>query len=446
MRRNENGFLNTLLSVLMIFLVVGLALLVFFNYQANTQQMEEIAAAEAAAAATPTPVPTATPEPTPVPERNVETVTLAFTGDIVGQAGITTDAQQTAEDGSVSYDYSLQLAGVADILSDANLSSGTLVGTLAAEGEFGAYRLSSALANAMAGAGFQVVNAATDHILDNGVDGLVETVSILNGEGLQTVGAYTSELSHGLFLANVGDLKVAFLSYTYGTGGTSVASNSWCVDILTTDYMSDRKTVDYDRIDSDIAAVKQAGADLVVCYVYWWDNDQYYYDAPRDNQVEVANYLTENGVDVVIGSGVKVPQPIEVETLERADGTKANTVVCYSLSNLLSAFGDQYTNISAVAKIQVSRDLDTGEVWVSGVSYEPMFTLDTEDNGEYGDGEDRFWALDAYAAVEDYENGADRRVTEETYEAIRTGIADLQSILGAEYDSVNGGVFLEYPY
>ena len=441
-----DGFLTNILYVLMVFLVVGFALLVFFNYQANTQQMEEIAAAEAAAAATPTPPPTATPEPTPVPERNTETLTLAFTGDIVGQAGLTTDAQQKADDGSVSYDYSLQLDGVADVLAEADFASGTLVGTLAAEGDFGAYHLSAELANAMAGAGFKVVNAATDHILDYGVDGLVETVSILNGAGLQTIGAYTSQLSHGLFLANVGDLKVAFLTYTYGTGGTSVASEPWCVDILTTDYMSEQVTVDYDRIDSDIAAVKQAGADLVVCYVYWWSNDQYYYDEPRDNQVEVAEYLTENGVDIVIGSGVKVPQPIEVKTVERADGTKANTVVCYSLSNLVSCFGDQYTNISAIANIQVSRDVDTNEVWISGVSYEPMFMLDTEDNGEYGAEEDRFWALAAHDAVEDYENDAEQKVTEETYEAICTGIADLQTILGGEYDSASGGVTLEYPY
>lgn len=430
----------------MILLVVAFGLLVFFNYQANTQQMEEIAAAEAAASTTPTPPPTATPEPTPAPERNTETVTLAFTGDIVGQAGLTTDARQTGDEGSESYDYSLQLDGVSGVLSEADLVSGTLVGTLAAEGDFGAYHLSAELANAMAGAGFQVVNAATDHILDYGVDGLVETVSILNGEGLQTIGAYTSQLSRGLFLANVGDLKVAFLSYTYGTGGTSVASDSWCLDILTTDYMSEQVTVDYDRIDSDIAAVKQAGADLVVCYVYWWSNDQYYYDTPRDNQVEVAEYLTENGVDIVIGSGVKVPQPIQVKTVERADGTKANTVVCYSLSNLMSCFGDQYTNLSAVAKVQVSRDVDTDEVWISGVSYDPMFMLDTEDHGEYGDEEDRFWALDAYEAIEDYENGADRRVTEETCEAVRTGIADLQTIMGAEYDAANGGVTMEYPY
>lgn len=440
-----DGFLSNLLSILMILLVVGLAVLVFFNYQANTQQMAEIAAAEAAAAATPTPPPAATPEPTPVPLRNAETVTLAFAGDIVGQAGLTTDALVSGEDGSESYDYSLQLEGVKDILEEADLSAVTLVGTIAAEGEHEAYRMAPAMANALAGSGFQVVNAATDHILNFGLDGLTETVSILNSQGLQTIGAYTGELSNGLFVANVGEMKVALLSYTYGTGGTSVATNPWCLNILTTDYMSGQETVDYGRIDRDIAAVKDAGADIVVCMVYWWDNTQYYND-PRDNQTEVVDYLTQNGVDIVIGSGVKAPQPIQVNTVERADGTKANTVVCYSLSNLLSCFNDKYTNISAIASIDVSRDVDTGEIWISGVRYDPMFTLDTEDNGAYGEDDERFWAIPAYDAVEAYENGEDGAVEEAAYEAIKTGIADLQTLLGAEYDAENGGVTLEFPY
>lgn len=444
MRRNENGFLTSLLHVLMVFLVVGLGVLIFFNYQANTQQMAEIAAAEAAAATTPTPPPTAEPEPTPTPTRTAETVTLTFAGDIVGQAGLTTDALYT-EGETASYDYSQQLAGVSDLLEGADFAACTLVGTLTEQGEYDAYRMDSAMAKAIVGAGFQVVNAASDHVLSFGLAGLTETVSILNGQGLQTVGAYTSELSNGLFIANVGDLKVAILSYTYGTGGTSVASNSWCVNLLTTDYMSDKVTVDYERIDRDIAAVQAAGADLIACFVYWWDNDQYY-TAPRSNQTEVADYLTQNGVDVVIGSGVKVPQPIVVNTVERADGTKANTVVCYSLSNLMSCFNDKYTNLSAVASIEVSRDVDTGEVWVSGVSYEPVYMLDTEDDGAYGKDDERYWVLDAYEAVEAYEDGDSGAVTAETFEAIKTGIADLQNILGADYDAANGGVTLDFPY
>ncbi len=438
--------------ILLVFLAVGLAVLIFFNYQANAQQQAEIEAAEALAAITPTPPPTDTPEPTPTPTRATETVTLAFSGDIVGQAGLSTDAQNVTETGegeeavqTISYDYSDEIAGVGASLTGVDLAACTLVGTLSAGDTFDeGYRMDSAMATALAGVGYRLVNLGTDHILGQGLDGLVSTVNVLENEGLTAVGAHKSQDSQGVFMADVHGIQVAFLSYTYGTGGVSVADNPWCVDILTTDYMSEQTTVDYDRIGSDIAAAKNAGADIVVRFVYWWDNTQYY-NAPRDNQTAVVDYMFENGVDIIIGSGVKSPQPIEHRTVERADGAKANCVVCYSLSNLMSCFNDVYTNLSATAKIQLTRDTNTGEVWVSGVSYDPLFMLDTDDYDDYSEPGYKYRLLDARAAVSDYEGGGSS-ITPATYDAVLTGISDLQNILGSDYDSANGGVTMDYPY
>jgi poly-gamma-glutamate synthesis protein (capsule biosynthesis protein) len=444
----KNGFVTGLMYVLLVFLAVGLALLVFFNFQANSQQMAEIAAAEEAAATTPTPPPTATPAPTATPTRTTETVTLGFAGDLVGQSGLSTDAKTTTEnddgDEVTAYDYTSELAGVKTTLSDVDFAACTLVSTLTEEDETDAYRLSGSMAQALAGAGFKLVNVATDHILDSGLDGLTTTVDLLRDEGLAVAGAYTGELSRGLYIANVDGVQVAFLSYTYGTGGVSVVENPWCVDILTTDYMTGQETIDYDKIESDIAAVKNAGADVVACFVYWWDNTQYY-NEPRSAQTELAEYLFENGVDILIGGGVKSPQPIRVETVERADGTKANCVALYSLSNLMSCFNDVYTNLTATAKIELSRDVDTGEVWVSGVSYAPLFMLDTDDYSDYSDPGYKYRLLDAYATMEDFEQG-DSEISQETYDAIVTGVLDLQTILGEEYDTINGGVSLDFPY
>lgn len=442
--RRENGFLTGLMYVALVFLAVGLAILVFFNYRINTEQMAAIEAAEIAASVTPTPPPTATPAPTAIPERNTETVTLAFSGDIVGQPGLTTDAEAT-EGEVVSYDYSSELEGVSTSLRGSDLAACTLVGTLSEKGPFGeGYRLSNEMTAALAGVGFQVVNAATDHILDDGVDGLVDTAEALYLGGLVSVGAYRSEQLHGIFMAQVRDVNIAMLSYTYGTGGVSVADSSWCVDILTQDYMTGQETVDYDRIDADIAMAKENGADIVVCFVYWWDNTQYY-TAPRDNQTAVVDHMFENGVDIVIGGGVKTPQPIETRVVERADGTKANCVVCYSLSNLMSCFNDVYTNLSATAKISISRDVDTGEIWISGLSYDPLFMLDTDDYADYTSPAYRYRVLDAYSAMADHESGG-TDISDLTYDAIVEGAASLRSILGAQYDSANGGAMLPFPY
>ncbi len=445
----KNGFVTGVLYVLLVLLVVGLGFILYFNYRANMEQQQTIQDTLDALAATPTPAPTSTPAPTAEPERTAENITLCFAGDLVGQAGLTTDALVETDGGGETYDFTNELAGVRASLEQADLAACTLVSTLSDGGPYDAYQMPRQMAQALKDAGFDLVNAATDHLLDRGVTGLTATVDYLRSAGLSVVGAYSSSTSRSLPIAQVNGVKIAFLSYTYGTAGTgatpvSVAENSWCIDLLTTDYMTDKETVDYAKIDGDLAAVKEAGADLVVSFLYWWDSAQYFTE-PRNSQTQVVDYLCQHGVDVIVGGGVKVPQPIEVRTVER-DGGKANCVVCYSLSSLMSCFNDNYTNLSAVVDIQVSRDEDTGEIWISGVSTKPLFMVDTAD---YTGGEGmnyRYRVLDAWQVVEDYENGADGAVPEEIYEAVKTGIGDLDAILGEEYAARDGGLALEFPY
>ena len=434
--------------VLLILLTVGLGVLIFFNYRANMRQQENIEAAQTAASTTPTPEPTVTPEPTATPNRSAETITLAIAGDLVGQAGLTTEAQRTAADGTVSYDFSEELAGIRTSLAGADLSMCTLVSTLTNNGDYDAYRMPSAIAAALHQEGIGLVNVATDHIMDRGLEGLSETLQILQSNGVGVIGAYASS-NRTRLLANINGVNVAFLSYTYSTaGGTnepvSVADNSWCLDLLTTDYMTSKETVDYEKIDADVAAMREAGADIVVCFVYWWDNDQYYTE-PRSNQSEVVDHLLQSGVDILVGGGVKVPQPIEVRTVER-DGGKANCVVLHSLSSLMSCFGDEYTNISAVARVQISRDVNDGTVWISGVSARPLFMLDTADYADYTAPEFKYRLLDAREAVIAKDQGTSGILSDSAYDAVQKGIEDIRTLTGEAFDDDFGGMSIEYPY
>ena len=209
--------------------------------------------------------------------------------------------------------------------------------------------------------------------------------------------------------------------------------------------MTDKQTIDYAKIDADVAAVKEAGADIVVCFVYWWDSTQYYTE-PRSSQTELADYLFQSGVDILIGGGVKVPQPIQVQVVERADGTKANCVACYSLSSLMSCFNDSYTNISAVVDIELSRDTQSNEVWISAVSQRPLFMVDTEDYEDYSNSVFRYRVVDAREAMGMYESGQGGPLTAASYEAAKQGIEDLNTLLGPEYDVEKGGAVLQFPY
>ena len=467
--RRENSFGHIFLYILLVLLCVGLVLLVFLNWRANAEQQEQLAAEQAAAETTPTPVPTATPEPTPEPVRSTENITLAFAGDLVSQVQLTSNAEHYDGD-TVRYDYSDELADITSILQRADYCGCTFVGTIRDGSDYGNYEMAPDIGAALSVTGFQMISTATDHILDRGLDGVQETVDTLRGDGLIVVGASSEAGEDSYYIQTINGINVAFLSYTCGTGGQSAAEYSWAVNILTTDYMTDQDSIDKDRVTADIAAAREAGADIVVCYVYWWEDNQYY-TTVRDNESELAQYLCENGVDILIGGGIKMPQPIETMTVDRADGTRANCVVCYSLSNLMSCFTDDDTELGAIAMIDISRDIDTDEVWVSGVSYEPLFMLNTErypatkteeDDGQSEDGEDTEAAeeedgeedltpveytlsvLDARAAAEDYEDG-DQWLTNTAFDAVSRGILRLQEIMGEQYDSINGGVTLDYP-
>ena len=442
MRRS--GFATGLMYVVLVLLLAALGTLIFFNYMQNTAQAEALAAEEAAAAATPTPPPTPTPEPTPVPERRTEELVLAFAGDLVGQPGLATEAAD-GEGENISYDFTDQLSGVVPLLRGADYASCTLVGTLSEAGPFDTgYTLPASLTAALAGAGFQAVNTATDRILERGLEGLTETVHALQSEFLVPVGAYASESAHGAFLAEIQGARVALLSYTCGTGGVSAADAPWCVDILTKDYMTDQTDVDYARVEADIAAVKDAGADFVICYIYWWDANQYY-TSVRQNQADLAERLFSAGVDVLVGGGVKTPQPVEVSVVRRSDGTRANCVALYSLSNLMSCFNDRYTNLSALARVTVSRDIDTGECWVSGVECAPLFMLDTSDYTDYTDPDFRYRVLDLRGEMDAYEAGGATVLSPLAREACVRGLAELSELLGAEYLE-EGGVQLDAPF
>jgi len=452
----KEGFLTIILYVLMVLLCVGLGVFVYMNIRANQDQAKEIAdqaeqlAQEQALAAE-----TPTPAPTPTPVRNTETTTLAFCGDFVGQEGLISDAQKSEgttspNPNSATYDFSPLFSHVKSALTGVNFASCTLDGVMTDSAETEAYCCPLALASSLKDTGFSLVNTATDNSMISGLDGVTKTLSALDAAGLAHTGTYNSKENHdansGVQFMTINGLNVAFLSYTYGTNGVSVADNSWCVNILTTDYMTDQTKVDYDRISADLTAAKNGGADLVVCYVYWWDDTQYY-TSPKSEQQDVVDYLCKNGVDIVIGGGVKTPQPIEIRQVDRGNGKTVNCAVCYSLGNLASCLSDMNTQLSAILYIDVKRDVDHGDVWISNVRYKPIFMLSTDSYSDISNPTFRYRILTLQDALNDYANGKSETdcLSKSVNSALTDGLKQLHNIMGADYDESTGGASLDPP-
>ena len=454
----KGAFDNTFAYVIIILLCVALALVVYLHAsELNRQEAEQAAQLQAQLDAMAAPEPT--PEPTPEPVRNTKSLQISFLGDFVCQSRLLSESRHTeitdigkeTESTEVSYDFSALLSGLSGLYDASAYTDCTLVGVLQDADELTDYRAPALLARALAETGLDAVNAANEKILAfNGTEGLVSTAETLSGAGLAALGISATEEEFaetgGIVYRQLDGVKIAFLSYTVNTDDISAADYPWCVNILVSDYMSTRATVDTERVEADLAAARAAGADLIVCHVYWGENYRYYTTVNSNSgQREMAQYLCDAGVDVLIGSGVKTPEPIEIYQTQR-DGQSANAVIAYSLGNLACSYSDLYTNLSACLQLEIFWDIDRGGAWIGSVSYNPVYLLNTGLYDELAAVEGQFRILDPVAELIAYEDGAaSELITASVAADMTTGIESLRTILGADFEQTTGGVTLEAP-
>ena len=350
----------------------------------------------------PTDEPENTPEPSPE-HVNTVTSTLAVGGDIVMHTGLNGEAM-----GDTGYDYVPIFGILKDFIASADYSVCSLVTTFAEGANYTAYPLFKSptdLAASIAQVGFNLVNTATSHCVDSFKDGIDYTLDTLDAAGLSHVGTYRTQeerdASGNRYMADINGINVAFLAYTCDTNSVPVAGFEYAASICALDYLGGGTKIDYDLMQADISSAREAGADIVFVFMSWGTE---FATEPNEQQVEIADFLFENGADIIIGGHCRVPQRMELRTVKDAEGNERTGFICYSLGNMLSCQNDEYTDISALVNIQLTKDTDTGEVWISDVSYKPIYMADLYDYGinDYGW---HYRMVDLHAAINSYESG-----------------------------------------
>lgn len=431
--------MNSKLKLVLIALAVIIALVVIVVIIASVagggDEPAETPAPTTSAAATTGSEPSAQPTAEPSGEpADVTTATIAVGGDIVMHTGLNSEAQTES-----GYDYTPIFGVLPDLVSDADYAVCSLVTTLVAEGSaytaYPLFRSPTAIASAISSVGFDLVNTATSHLADAWKDGIDYTLDTLDAAGLSHVGTYRTEAerteSGNRTMVDINGISVAFLAYTCDTNSVPVSGFEYAASICATDYLSGGTEIDYELMDGDIAAAREAGADLVFVFMSWGSELS---TEPSDLQYEITDSLIASGADVIIGGHCRVPQPMEMRTVQLDDGTERSAFVCYSLGNLLSCQNDQYTDISAILNLEISKDNSTGETSVTGVSYRPIYMADLYDYG-INDYDWHYRVVDLHNAIAAWESGSDWGfMTEDIYNAMVTALDAAHELFGAEYD------------
>jgi hypothetical protein len=204
-------------------------------------------------------------------------------------------------------------AGIAAVLRGASFAAANLECTISNIGDSAqryAFRAPARSAQLLRRAGFHAMGLANNHALDFGSAALQECVERLSREKIEPIGIATptgNAYAPGFFSV-AGGKKIALLAIDdigLPAAGSQIAAAS-----------------DRDRL-SDAIASARLRANLVVCLVHWGIENS---ENTTDEQRELARWLVDHGVDLVVGSHPHCVQPLDFYH---------GRPIAYSLGNLV---------------------------------------------------------------------------------------------------------------
>lgn len=299
--------------------------------------------------------------------------TLAATGDTLLHMNI----QAVAE--AQGYDYLFD--HVRPYLQAADIAYTNVEGAMMGSshrGGYPAFNYNPALATALQHAGIDVVSTANNHILDRGPAGVAETLQALDQHHIAHHGAVVAETEpqnnppYTQLILNRGDvsLRVAFISFTWGTNGIPDYYNQVNLIWTSSDY-GQQGEVRQETLDA-IAQAKSEN-DLVVVAPHWGLE---YISFPNEKQRQTAVQLAAAGADIILGGHPHTLQPVDmIET----NGRK--TLIIYSLGNFIASQGifqaQSFTSTTVIFYVGIVREAD-GTVRITGYRYLPILIVDND--------------------------------------------------------------------
>lgn len=245
------------------------------------------------------------------------------------------------------YDFSPSFQYIKEMVSEADISLGILEGALAG-GEPTGYPIFNSpdeVIDSLRDTGIDVVNYANNHIYDYDDEGLQRTIEITKEKGLDVLGIKSTEEEKSYLVKEVDGVKIGFASYVFETetinGYKTINSNPVSINsenLINTFNYNDLESF-YNRIASEISAMKAEGVEFIIASMHWGEEYNTYIEATQN---EIAKKLNELGVDIILGGHPHVIQPYEIICNESGD----STFVIYSQGNSLSNQSEQEIGVA----------------------------------------------------------------------------------------------------
>ncbi len=306
-----------------------------------------------------------------------------------------------------TYNFTQMFDKVTGYIERADVIIGTME-TNFTSGEYNSENAPKEFAEAVKGSGVGLVSICHNHSLDYGIQGLKDTKKVLQDLGYDVYGDKIGKEDNTILIKEIKDSKFAFLTYTYGVNAQASK---------TSEELKSINIYSEEQAKKDIAYAKKKGADYICVLIHWGDAISF---TVNQEQKDIADYLVDNGVDVIIGAHPSVVQPMEV----RKNKEGKNVFIAYSIGTYISNLSDEDSRTELVLNIELRKSGKDGEIYLNKVDYTPIYVLD---NGEGA--QNRYELIDMKSVASDYTSGNQAGITRETYDKLIRAIKMLDTTL-----------------
>ncbi|WP_354542466.1 CapA family protein [Salinicoccus halitifaciens] len=310
-------------------------------------------------------------------EEGTSEITISTVGDIMVHDEQYWGAYVEETD---SYNFKPWFEHVKPYLEEADLAIGNFETTVAGEDRgytgYPLFNTPDEIVEDVKYAGFDALVTSNNHSLDMGAQGLERTVQMLEDADLDVVGTYDGAPEERHVIREIDGIKVAMLAFTEmlnGMEGPYTDEEVYnMIDVISEENLTEA-----------IDAAKADDPDIILTYMHWGPE---YVEEPSDYQKEYAQFLADQGVDLIIGSHPHVIQ--RAEYLESADGESESFVV-YSLGNFISnqrleTIGPDFepNEDGVILNFDIEKDHESGETVIADVHYTPTWVYRHSDTND----------------------------------------------------------------